>query len=76
MATSVDALSVGFTIAEYGGLSALLCAAIISAVTFCICFVGVLLGKQAGCRFSGRAELLGGLVLIAIGIEIFLTHIL
>ena len=75
IATSVDALSVGFAIAEYGGASAFLCALIIAAVTFCICFVGVQLGKRAGCRFSGRAELLGGLVLIAIGIEIFLTHL-
>ena len=76
VATSIDALSVGFTIAEYGALSALLCAGIIAAVTFCICFIGVQLGRQAGCRFSGRAQVLGGMTLIAIGIEIFLTHVL
>ena len=75
IATSVDALSVGFTIAEYGSLPALLCAFIIAAVTFCICFIGVQLGKRAGCHFTGRAELIGGIVLIAIGIEIFLTHL-
>lgn len=74
-ATSIDALSVGLTIAEYSGFPALLCALIIASVTFCICFIGVQLGKKAGCRFSGRAEILGGLVLIAIGIEIFLTHL-
>ena len=76
IATSVDALSVGFTIAEYTFFPALLCALIIAAVTFCICFIGVQLGRQAGCRFSGRAEIIGGMTLIAIGIEIFLTHIL
>lgn len=75
VATSIDALSVGFTIAEYGGLPAFLCAMIIASVTFCICFTGVLLGRRAGCRFSGRAQVLGGLVLIGIGIEIFLTHL-
>lgn len=76
VATSLDALSVGFTIAEYGTLAAVLCAGIIAAVTFCICFAGVQLGRLAGCCFSGRARMLGGLTLIAIGIEIFLTHIL
>ena len=75
IATSLDALSVGFTIADYNFFMALICAAIIAAVTFCICLIGVQLGKRAGCRFSGRAEMLGGIVLIAIGIEIFLTHI-
>ena len=76
IATSVDALSVGFTIAEYGGFSAFLSSMIIAAVTFCICLIGVQLGKRAGCRFSGRAEMLGGLILIGIGIEIFLSHLL
>ena len=76
IATSVDALSVGFTIADYSFFPALLCAFIIASVTFCICFIGVQLGKRAGCRFSGRAEVMGGLLLIAIGIEIFVTHVL
>ena len=75
LATSLDALSVGFAISEHSGFPALLCALLIAAVTFCICFTGVHLGKKAGCRFSDHAEHLGGLVLIAIGIEIFLTHL-
>ena len=76
VATSIDALSVGFTIAQYNGFMAILSAAIIAAVTFCICVGGVYLGRKAGCRCAGKAGLLGGIVLIAIGVEIFLSHIM
>lgn len=75
VATSIDALSVGFTIAEYTLLPALLSAAIIGAVTFGVCFLGVWLGKHFGTRFSHKAEILGGVLLILIGVEIFLTGI-
>ncbi|MBQ9130249.1 MAG: manganese efflux pump [Clostridia bacterium] len=73
IATSIDALSVGFTIAEYGVLEALLCALIIAAVTFFICLGGVYLGKKAGAHLSGKAGILGGVILIFIGLEIFIT---
>ena len=73
VATSIDALSVGFTIAEYGVLEALLCALIIAAVTFFICLGGVYLGKKAGAHLSGKAGILGGAILIFIGLEIFVT---
>ena len=76
IATSIDALSVGFTISQYRPMMALLSASIIAAVTFCICIAGVFLGRKAGCRCGNRAGFLGGAVLIAIGIEIFLSHIL
>ena len=76
IATSIDALSVGLTIAEYPFGPALLEAVIIAAVTFFICFLGVYLGRRFGDRFSGKAEIAGGVILIAIGIEIFLTGIL
>ena len=75
VATSIDALSVGFTIAEYPLLPALLSSCIIGAVTFGICLFGVWLGKHFGTRFSHKAEILGGVLLILIGIEIFLTGI-
>ena len=74
VATSIDALSVGFTIADYGWLQALICAAIIAAVTFFICFAGLLLGRRIGTKIGGKAEILGGIILIGIGIEIFVTH--
>ena len=76
VATSIDALSVGFTIAEYGFVMALLCAIIIAVVTFIISFVGLILGKKFGTKFAGRASILGGVILIGIGLEIFLTGIL
>lgn len=75
IATSIDALSVGFTIAEYGLLMASVCAVIIAAVTFVICIVGLMIGKKFGTRFAGRATILGGVILIGIGIEIFITGV-
>lgn len=75
VATSIDALSVGFTISEYGLLMALVCAAIIAAVTFIICMAGLQLGKTFGTRLAGKASVLGGVILIGIGIEIFLTSL-
>ncbi|MBE6554955.1 MAG: manganese efflux pump [Ruminococcaceae bacterium] len=76
IATSIDALSVGFTIAEYGIIEALLAALIIATVTFVICLAGVLLGKKFGAGLSGRATILGGSILIVIGIEIFIKGLL
>jgi putative Mn2+ efflux pump MntP len=75
LATSIDALSVGFTISEYGFIMALLCAIIIATVTFVTCFAGLGIGKKFGTKFSGRATILGGLILIFIGIEIFIEGV-
>ena len=73
VATSIDALSVGFTIAEYNWLMALVCALLIALVTFAICLGGIALGKKFGTRLAGRAGILGGAILIFIGLEIFIT---
>ena len=75
VATSIDALSVGFTIAEYGPLMALVCAAIIAAVTFVICTGGLVIGRTFGTKLAGKASLLGGAILIFIGVEIFVTSL-
>lgn len=75
VATSIDALSVGFTIAEYDAPMALLCAAIIAAVTFVICLGGLALGKRFGTVLAGRAGVMGGAILIFIGLEIFITGV-
>lgn len=75
IATSIDALSVGFTIAEYGWLMALVAALIIAAVTFLICMAGLVIGKKFGTKLSNKAQILGGVILILIGIEIFATGI-
>ena len=73
IATSIDALSVGFTIAEYDWIAALSASLIIAAVTFIICMCGLLLGKKFGTRLAGKATILGGVILILIGIEIFIN---
>lgn len=75
VATSIDALSVGFTIADYTFPLALLSAAIIGAVTFLLCFLGVHIGKRFGTHLAGRATIIGGLILIGIGIEIFVKGV-
>lgn len=76
VATSIDALSVGFTIAEYNWLMALVCSLIIAAVTLPICLGGLVLGRKFGTRLSGRAQILGGAILIFIGLEIFISSLL
>ena len=72
IATSIDALSVGFTIAEYGFFPALVSSLIIGAVTFVICIGGVEIGKAFGTKLSTRAQILGGAILIFIGLRIFI----
>ncbi len=76
IATSIDALSVGFTIAEYDWLMALTAALIISVTTFFICTAGLIIGKRFGTKLSNKAQILGGVILIIIGLEIFITGIM
>ena len=75
IATSIDALSVGFTISEYGWLMALTAAIIIAVVTFFLCMAGLRIGKKFGTQLSGKASILGGVILIGIGLEIFITGV-
>ena len=76
IATSIDALSVGFTIADYSLPLALVEALIIGAVTFVICALGIELGRKIGMKLAGKASVMGGVILIAIGVEIFVSGIL
>ena len=76
IATSIDALSVGFTIADYSWGAALAEAIIIGIVTFGICMAGLKFGKIFGTRLTGKASILGGVILIGIGLEIFLKGII
>ena len=75
VATSIDALSVGFTIADYGLLMAFIASIIIAAVTFAICMAGLLIGKKAGDKLGSKATLVGGIILVGIGIEIFVKGV-
>ncbi len=75
IATSIDALSVGFAIATYTPLAAVTASIIIGVVTFFICTCGLWLGKKAGEKLKSKATLFGGIVLILIGIEIFIKDL-
>ena len=72
IATSIDALSVGFTTSEYTMPYALLSSTIIGVVTFAICFAGLMIGKKFGTKLAGKASILGGVILVLIGLEIFI----
>ncbi|MBR2892233.1 MAG: manganese efflux pump, partial [Clostridia bacterium] len=75
VATSIDALSVGFTIAEYDAIHAFISCLVIAVVTFAICTAGLAVGKKFGTKLAGKAGILGGAILIFIGIEIFVTNL-
>lgn len=76
IATSIDALSVGFTISGYTFSFALIESLIIGIVTFFICIGGLIIGKKFGTRLANKASILGGVILIAIGIEIFVKGLI
>lgn len=76
VATSIDALSVGFTISDHSLFEALIACLLIGIVTFFICFAGIAIGKKAGTRLAGKAGIFGGAILIFIGLEIFITSCL
>ena len=76
IATSIDALSVGFTLATYNAFLALTAAFVIAAVTFVICFAGVVIGKRFGTYLSNKSLILGGSILLFIGVEILIKGII
>jgi len=75
VATSIDALSVGFTIADYGAVQALTAALIIGLVTYIICYSGICIGRAFGNIVGNRATIIGGLILIGIGLEIYIRSL-
>lgn len=75
VATSIDALSVGFTIEQYNLTMALVASLIIAVVTHVICLAGLAIGKKFGTKLSNKASILGGVILIGIGLEIFISGV-
>lgn len=73
IATSIDALSVGFAIANNTLFEALISVAIISVLTLGICLAGLIIGKIFGSKLAGKASVFGGVILVAIGLEILIT---
>lgn len=76
IATSIDALSVGFTIADYGFLMALVSTLLIGGVTWIITFAGLAIGKKFGTKLAGKATVLGGVILVGIGLNILIQSFL
>lgn len=74
VATSIDALAVGITFA-FLGVSIVAAAAVIGCTTFVISAAGVKIGNVFGTRYKKKAEILGGIILILLGIEILLEHL-
>jgi len=74
LATSIDALAVGLS---FSALRAdiVLPALLIGAVTFVLSLLAAIAGRRFGARLAGRAELLGGLILVAIGVRILIEHL-
>lgn len=70
VATSIDALSTGFTTSSYSVFQAFISSLIIAVVTFFICIGGVKIGRKFGVRLAGKAQILGGVILILIGLKI------
>lgn len=75
IATSIDALSVGFTIAAYSLAQALSASLIIGVVTLVICLAGLRIGRTLGTVLAGKASILGGVILIGIGLEIWIRGV-
>jgi len=74
IATSIDALAVGITLA-FLNVGILFASSVIGIVTFLISFLGVLIGRKFGTRFQKKAGILGGTVLIVVGTKILLQHL-
>jgi len=75
IATSIDALSAGLAFISYSLFETLVSVLIIAAETFVICTAGVIVGKKFGTVIEGKANILGGVILIIIGLEIFIKGV-
>lgn len=75
VATSIDALAAGITLALFPEMNILFSVSLIGIITFFICFAGVIIGNKFGIKYKSKAEIAGGVVLILLGIKILLEHL-
>ena len=75
IATSIDALSTGLTFADFNIIEAIIEVALIAVVTFTMSFIALIIGKKFGDKLGVKAIIFGGIILVLIGIEIFVTGI-
>ena len=73
LATSIDALTIGVTFA-FLDVNILLAATIIGVVTFSLSLIGVKIGNRFGSKYEAKAEILGGIILVFMGIKILVEH--
>lgn len=76
VATSIDALAVGITFALLPDISIGLSVSLIGVITFALSFLGVVIGNKFGSKYEKKAELVGGLILVGIGVKILLEHLI
>lgn len=75
VATSIDALAVGISLAMAGVSNIFLAVLLIGVTTFVLSAIGVRVGNVFGSRYEKKAELMGGVILILLGVKILLEHL-
>ena len=75
VATSIDALAVGISLAMAGDVNIVLAVALIGVITFIMSAMGVKIGNIFGSRFEKKAQLAGGIILVLLGTKILLEHL-
>ena len=76
IATSIDAMAAGVTLAVNRESRVALALAFIGVVTFLFCFIGAAIGAKVGERFKTKSEIIGGVILIALGLKILVEHLI
>ena len=74
IATSIDALAVGITFA-FLEVNIIMSMIVIGLITFLLCIIGVIIGNKYGSKFEDKAQIIGGVVLIIIGLKILIEHL-
>lgn len=74
IATSIDALAVGVSLAALPAVNILTAASLIALVTFFCSVIGVRCGRKFGEKLGSHATLMGGVILVGIGVKIFVEH--
>ena len=75
VATSIDALAVGISLAMAGDVNIVTAVLLIGAITFTLSALGVKIGNVFGSRFEKKAQVAGGVILILLGVKILLEHL-
>lgn len=75
VATSIDALAVGISLAMAGDVNIFAAVALIGITTFVLSAIGVKVGNVFGSRYEKKAEFAGGVILILLGVKILLEHL-